>query len=59
MTDKQKQLEILVADRLEHLADRVAHLLDRGYHREAEILKEEGMQLAEAYDFEENFLVIG
>ena len=58
MTDKQQRLELLVADRLEHLADRVEWLHINGRHEDAHLLKEEGLLLADAYDREENFFAI-
>ena len=58
MTDKQQRLELLVADRLEHLADRVEWLYVNGYSDDAAILKAEGLMLADAYDREENFFAI-
>ena len=58
MTDKQRRLEALVTDRLEHLADRVEWLYINGHLEDAKLLKAEGLMLADAYDREENFFAI-
>jgi len=51
----QDQLANVVATRLEHLATQVEFLYANGYHEEAAILREEGLELAEAYDNNEDF----
>jgi hypothetical protein len=48
----------LVASRLEDLADQVAYLHEQGFTEDAEMLREEGLMLAEAYDNEATFLFI-
>lgn len=55
---KLKTLQTLVADRLEHLAERVETLTDEGDHDTAELLREEGLALASAYDDEDLFLFV-
>lgn len=55
----QIDIQTLVANRLEDLADQVSYLYTQGLPREAEILRQEGLMLAEAYDNEETFLFIG
>ena len=49
----------MVASRLEDMATRVEYLYANGYHAEAAVLRAEGLHLAEAYDNEEDFFVIG
>jgi len=59
---KQMQLhtlQTLIADRLEHLAARVETLLLEGNYDDAELLREEGLHLASAYDDEDLFLFVG
>jgi hypothetical protein len=58
MLTPQDRLEFLIADRLEHLAERVEWLIQTGQHESAEVLKYEGLMLAEAYDNGENFFAI-
>lgn len=58
MQTPQERLELLVADRLEHLADRVEWLISIGDEASAAILKTEGLMLAEAYDREDPFFAI-
>jgi hypothetical protein len=58
MQTPQERLEFLVADRLEHLAERVEWLVRTGQHESAEVLRNEGLLLAEAYDREDNFFAI-
>ena len=58
MQTPQDRLEILIAERLEHLADRVEWLLATGQDESAAVLRDEGMMLAEAYDNGENFFAI-
>ena len=41
------------------MAERVSYHYENGDEDLAKLLKAEGLALAEAYDFEENFLVIG
>jgi len=55
----QIDIQTLVANRLEDLADQVSYLYTQGLPQEAEILRQEGLMLAEAYDNEETFLFIG
>jgi hypothetical protein len=58
MQTPQDRLEFLIADRLEHLVDRVEWLVANGQRDDAEVLKYEGLMLAEAYDNGENFFAI-
>ena len=58
MQTPQDRLQLLVADRLEHLADRVEWLVRIGDVKSAQLLRDEGLELAEAYDDEQNFFVI-
>jgi len=50
-------METLIAMRLEDLADRVAYHYDNGDHGLAQLLKAEGLALAEAFDCKETILV--
>ena len=43
-------IQTLVATRLEDLADQIEVLYHQGNYAEAELLREEGLQLAECYD---------
>jgi hypothetical protein len=56
---KKSDLQGLIADRLEHLATQVDTLHRGGDFAEAELLRDEGLLLAQAYDNEETFLFIG
>jgi hypothetical protein len=56
---QKHELELLVAERLEHMGEQIAHLYAQGLDEEAKLLGEEGLMLAEAYDNEETFLFIG
>ena len=56
---QKHELELFVAERLEHMAEQVAHLYTRGLDEEAKLLSQEGLMLAETYDNEETFLFIG
>jgi hypothetical protein len=58
MQTPQERLELLVADRLEHLADRVEWLVSIGDIESAQLLRYEGLQLAAAYDTEQTFFVV-
>ncbi len=58
MQTPQDRLQLLVADRLEHLADRVEWLVRIGDVRSAQLLRDEGLELAETYDDEQNFFII-
>ena len=50
--------ETLVASRLEDMADQVEFLFSQGNHAEAELLRSEGLELAEACDSGLTFLFI-
>jgi hypothetical protein len=52
------ELQTLIASRLEDMAEQVNILYSQGDFAEAELLREEGLQLAEAYDNEATFLFI-
>lgn len=54
-----KELQTIIAVRLEQMATQVEFLYANGYHEEAAVLRAEGLKLAEAFDNEENFLVLG
>ena len=41
------------------MATQVEFLYANGYHGEAEVLRKEGLMIAEAYDNEENFFFLG
>ena len=51
-------MKTLIASRLEDMADQVSYLYTRDLLEEAEILRQEGLMLAEAYDNESTFLYI-
>jgi len=55
---QRPDLQALIADRLEDMADRVEYLYSRGFTEEAELLREEGLMLAGAYDDGATFLFI-
>ena len=50
-----KKLQAVIASRLEDMADQCQVLFNQGNFAEAELLREEGLVLATAYDNEENF----
>ena len=52
-------IQTLVASRLEDMAVQVEQLYVAGLIEEAELLRHEGLELAEAYDNEQTFLYIG
>lgn len=52
-------LQAIIAVRLEQMATQVEFLYTNGYREEAAVLRAEGLELAEAYDNEETFLVLG
>jgi hypothetical protein len=56
---QQIDIQTLIANRLEDMADQVSYLHTQGLCEEAEILRQEGLMLAEAYDNEDTFLFIG
>ena len=51
-------INLLVATRLEDMAAQVEQLYVAGMIKEATLLRNEGLELAEAYDNEETFLFI-
>ena len=51
-------IQSLVASRLEDLADRVDFLAGKGDWKSAELLRREGLALAEAYDEGFNFFYV-
>ena len=51
-------LQTLIADRLEVMAAQVELLYAEGNFAEAELLRDEGLAMAEAYDNEELFMYI-
>jgi hypothetical protein len=52
-------LQTIIAIRLEQMATQVEFLCSKGYYEEATVLRAEGLELAEAYDNEDTFLVLG
>ncbi len=52
------ELQTLIASRLEDMAEQVNILYSQGNFAEAELLREEGLQLAEAYDNEITFMFL-
>ena len=56
---QKHELELFVAERLEHMGEQIAYLYSQGLDEEAKLLGEEGLMLAEAYDNEETLLFIG
>lgn len=51
-------LQPLVTEYLEHLIDRIKMLTDQGKIQDALVLEDSGLQMARAYDMEEEFLYI-
>ena len=54
----QEQLSNIVATRLEQMATQVEFLYANGYHEEAAVLRAEGLELAAAYDDNEDFFYL-
>jgi hypothetical protein len=52
-------LAAVIAGRLEDLATQVEKLFAEGNFAEAELLRDEGLMIAEAYDREETFFFLG
>ena len=52
-------LQLLIASRLEDMANQVDILCGQGNYAEADLLREEGLMIAEAYDKGENFFFLG
>lgn len=52
------QLQELICDRLECIVNQIEHLNTQGLVKEAEILREEGIQLVSVYDSEQNFMYL-
>ena len=52
------ELQQVIAVRLEQMATQVEFLYANGYIEEAQLLREEGLELAEAYDNEEEFFFL-
>ena len=50
--------DLIVASRLEDIAAQVECLYANGFFEEASLLRNEGLELAEAYDSEQTFLYI-
>jgi hypothetical protein len=50
--------QTLVSSRLEDITDQVAFLHEAGNFKDAKLLRDEGLMLAEAYDNESTFLYI-
>ncbi len=51
-------LQTLIASRLEDMADQVQLLYTQGMLEEAQLLRNEGLELAEAYDLGTTFMFI-
>ena len=51
-------IQTLIATRLEDMADQVEQLYVAGMIEEARLLRDEGLELAEAYDNEQTFLYL-
>lgn len=51
-------LQALIAARLEDMADQVSQLFSQGLIEEAELLRNEGLEMAEAFDDGVTFLFI-
>lgn len=56
--DSEESLQMLVQIRLTHMVNQFEHLLSEGNLRDAELVRDEGLLLAEAYDMDDAFLVI-
>ena len=54
----QEQLQNVIAVQLEQMATQVEFLYANGYHEEAAILRAEGLELAAAYDDNEDFFYV-
>jgi hypothetical protein len=52
------EIQTLIASRLEDMADQVELLYSQGNYEDAKLLRQQGLELAEAYDNEETFLFI-
>lgn len=52
------EIQTLIASRLEDLADQVEILFNEGNFAEAELLRDEGLLLAEHYDSEGTFMYL-
>lgn len=55
---EQHLIHKLVATHLEDMADQVSYLYTQGMPEEAELLRREGLLMAEAYDSEATFLFV-
>jgi hypothetical protein len=53
------EIQTIITSRLEDLANQVEVLYHQGNFAEAELLRDEGLMLAEAYDNGDNFFYIG
>lgn len=51
-------IQTLISSRLEDITDQIRCLYANGYYEDAIMLREEGLQLAQAYDNEESFLYL-
>ena len=54
----QEQLQTVIAVQLEQMATQVEFLYANGYTEEAQLLREEGLALAAAYDDNEDFFYL-
>lgn len=52
-------IQTLVASRLEDLANQVENLVNQGNFADADLVRREGLLLAEAYDNADDFFFIG
>ena len=55
---KNNDFSLTVASRLEDMASQVEKLYTSGMVAEAQLLRQEGLELAKAYDSEQTFLYI-
>ena len=53
------QLQQLITIRLADMATQVEYLYAHGYHEEAALLRDEGLEIANAWDEQEDFMVLG
>lgn len=54
----QDQLQNVIAVQLEQMATQVEFLYANGYHEGAAVLRAEGLELAEAYDNNDDFFYL-
>ena len=57
MNVSDNTMEMLIAQRLEDMADRCAYHAANGDHDLVELIRNEGLELAEAFDYQDIILV--